>query len=133
MDDLNFLAIAVATVVVLVISTVYYIAWSKQLATLSPAYADVEANARPPAWKISVELIRSLVLAAVVAKLSQLLDVVDWTGALQLGLALWVGFPIVLWTGAVMWERVHPRLAAIHAGDWLLKILVIVVIVVLWR
>jgi hypothetical protein len=32
-----------------------------------------------------------------------------------------------------MWERVHPRLAAIHAGDWLLKILVIAVIVVLWR
>jgi|SRR5918997_3465234 hypothetical protein len=133
MDDLNFLAIAVAAVVVLVVSTVYYIAWSKQLATLSPAYADAEANARPPAWKVSVELIRNLVLAAVVAKLAQLLDVVDWTGALQLGLALWVGFPIVLWTGAVMWERVQPKLAAIHAGDWLLKILVIAVIVALWR
>jgi hypothetical protein len=130
---LNYLAIVVAAVVVFVVSTAWYIAFGKQLAVLSPAYADTEANARPPAWKVAVELVRSLVVASVVAGLADLLDITDWTGALQLGFALWIGFPVVLWTGAVIWEKVPPKLATIHSGDWFLKLLVISVIVAVWR
>lgn len=79
-----------------------------------------------------VELLRSLVVASVLAGLANLLDIVDWTGAFRLGIALWIGFPVILWTGAVIWEKVPSRLAAIHAGDWLLKLLVIGVIVSVW-
>ena len=43
---------------------------------------------------------------------------------------LWIGFPFVLWTGAVIHESTPVRLAAIHAGDWLVKLLLIGVIVV---
>jgi hypothetical protein len=132
MNDLNVLAIVVAAVVVLVLSTVYYTAFGKQLAQLSPAYADAASNARPPAWQVVVELVRSLVVASVLAGLAEGLDIADWTGGFQLGISLWIGFPVVLWTGAVMWEKVPPRLAAIHAGDWLLKLLVIAVIVSAW-
>lgn len=60
------------------------------------------------------------------------LDITDGIGALTLGLALWVGIPVVLWAGAIMWERVPWRMAAIHAGDRLLKVLVIAVIVSVW-
>jgi hypothetical protein len=129
----NVWAILVAAVAVLVVSTVWYSAFSKQMAELSPAYADVAANARPPAWKVAVELVRSLVVATVVAGLAAQLDIVDWTGGVLLGLVLWIGLPVVLWTGAVMWEKVPPKLAAIHASDWLLKLLVIGVIVSVWR
>jgi hypothetical protein len=132
MNEVNVVAVVAAAVAVLVVSTVYYIAFARQLAQLSPAYADAEANARPPAWKVAVELVRSLVVAAVVAKLAQLLDITDWTGAVQLGFSLWIGFPVVLWTGAVMWEKVPSKLAAIHSGDWLLKLLVIAVVVSVW-
>ncbi|MGH7316977.1 MAG: DUF1761 domain-containing protein [Candidatus Rokuibacteriota bacterium] len=52
---------------------------------------------------------------------------------MQLGLGLWIGFPVVLLTGSVVWENVPPKLAAIHSGDWLLKFLVIAVIVSVWR
>jgi hypothetical protein len=48
---------------------------------------------------VVVELVRSLVVASVVAGLAELLDIADWTGAVQLGFALWIGFPVVLWTG----------------------------------
>jgi hypothetical protein len=44
-------------------------------------------------------------------------------------LALWVGFPLVLWVGAVVHERTPLKLAAIHGGDWLIKLLAIGVIV----
>lgn len=130
MNDLNLVAIVVSAIVVFVVSTVYYIAFSNQMAQLNPVYADSATTPAP--WKVAVELARSLIVALVVAKLAQLLDVTDAAGAIQLGASLWVGFPVVLWTGAVMWEKVPSKLAAIHAGDWLLKLSVIALIVSMW-
>ncbi len=43
------------------------------------------------------------------------------------------GFPIVLWTGALIHENTPLRLAAIHAGDWLVQLLVVAVIVSVWQ
>jgi hypothetical protein len=105
------------------------------MARLHPAYTGDSggAAARPPAWKIPLELVRSFVLAYVIARLAVGMGVAGWTGALQLGVLLWIGFPFVLWTGAMMWENVPPKLAAIHAGDWLAKLLLIAVIVGVWR
>jgi hypothetical protein len=34
--------------------------------------------------------------------------------------------------GSVIWDRVPPVTALLHAGDWLLKLLVIAAIVGLW-
>jgi hypothetical protein len=131
--DVNPLAIVAAAVAAIVISTVWYSAFGKQLAELSPAVADAASNARPPAWKVAVELVRSLVVASVLAGLASLLDIEEWPGAAQLGLAMWVGFPVVLLVGSVIWERVPPKLATIHAGDWLVKLLVVSGVVSLWR
>jgi hypothetical protein len=89
-----------------------------------------DADATMPAWKLAVEVLRCLVLAAVVAGLASQIDIDEWTGGLLLGLVLWVGFPFVLWTGAVIHENTPVRLAALHAGDWLLKLVLIGVIVV---
>jgi hypothetical protein len=52
---------------------------------------------------------------------------------MKLGLALWIAFPVVLLVGSVTQENVPWKLAAIHAGDWLAKLLIIAVIVSLWR
>ncbi len=131
MPDLNWLGVAFAAVVVLVVSTIYYIVFTSQLKRLSAAYAD--ASGSPAPWRVLVELARSFVVGAVVAGLVSLIGVTDLAGAIQLGLALWIGFPVVLLTGSVIWEKVPPQLAAIHSGDWLLKLLIITVIVTLWR
>ena len=40
---------------------------------------------------------------------------------------------MVLWIGAIVHEKVPWRMAAIHAGDWLLKLLAVGVIVSLWQ
>jgi hypothetical protein len=39
----------------------------------------------------------------------------------------------VLWIGAVIHENTSWKLAAIHAGDWLAKLLVVAVIVSIWQ
>lgn len=131
--NLDFLAVIAAAAAAFVVSSAYYGAFGKQLAALSPAYADAASGAtRPPAWKMLVEVARSLVVASVLAGLAAELDITNWVEAVALGFALWIGFPVVLWTGAITWEKVPWKLAVIHAADWLVKVLLIAVIVGVW-
>jgi hypothetical protein len=44
-------------------------------------------------------------------------------GTARLGLGLWAAFPVVLLTGSVVHEKVPWQVAAIHGGDWLIKML----------
>jgi hypothetical protein len=129
--DVNLLAVAAATVVAFVLSSAWYVALADQLAAVSPAAA--AAGDRVPPWTVAAELLRSLVAVTVVAGLAAETGTDDWGGGLWLGLALWVGFPLVLWAGAMLHERAPWRLAAIHAGDWLVKLLVVTVIVSVWH
>ena len=129
MSEINYLAIAVAAVAAVVAAFGYYVVLGGQLAAAGSAAADD----RPPAWLPAFELVKHLVLAAVVAGLAAAIDVAGWTEALVLGLALWVGFPVVLLAGSMVHERVSWRLAVIHAGDWFAKLLIIAVIVSIWR
>jgi hypothetical protein len=129
MPDLSLVAVVVTTLVAFALSATYYMVLGTQLATVSPAAA---ADQPRPAT-IVVELARSLVLVAVVAGLAVNTGTDDWTGGLVLGLALWIGFPLVLWAGAMIHEGSPWKLAAIHAGDWLLKLLVVTVIVSVWQ
>ncbi len=130
MPEVNVLAVLVATVVAFVLSSTYYVGLGDQLATVSEA---ARTGEQPSPWAIAAELLRTLVLVAVVGGLASQTATDDWTGGAWLGLALWVGFPLVLWTGAVLHERTPWKLAAIHAGDWLVKLLVVTVIVSVWQ
>jgi hypothetical protein len=127
--ELNPLAIVVAAVIVFVVSTVYYIVFAARMVDLRQGNEDA-GGVQP--WKIGVEIVRSLVLATVIAGLVVLLGVTDLGGALQLALALWIGFPVILLVGSVIWENVNPALATIHAGDWLLKLVIVSGVVTLW-
>jgi hypothetical protein len=127
--SVNILAVVVAAVAAFLASGAWYAVFGNQLKALSTG---VEVS-RPPALQAAVELLRNLVVAAVVAGLVASLELDNWTGAVLLGLALWIAFPVVLLAGSVFHENVPWRLAAIHAGDWLVKLLVIAVIVGLWR
>ena len=129
---MNYLAVLVAAMMAFVASTGWYIVFAKQRATLSAAAATT-ATGMPPAWKVLVELVRSAIVATVLAGLSARLGIVEWTGAVLLAVALWLGFPAMILAGSVQWENVPWRLAAIHAGDWLLKLVLIAVIVGVWR
>lgn len=130
MSDINVLAVAVAAVAAFILSALWYGVFGQLLAELDDAYAE---PGRMPAWKVAVELSRSLVVATVLAWLAVAVDITELAGAVGLGLLLWIGFPVVLLTGSVIHENVPWKLAAIHAGDWLVKLVVIAVIVGLWR
>jgi hypothetical protein len=130
MIQLNLLAIAVAAVAVFVFAGVYYSVLASRGAKYSAAWAE---SSRTPPWLIVVELLKALVVASVIAGLVSLLGVDNPIHAVLLGLVLWITFPVVLLIGSVTHEKVPWPLAAIHAGDWLVKLLVIAVIVSLWH
>jgi Protein of unknown function (DUF1761) len=130
MPDVNLLAVLVATIAAFVSGATYYAVFGEKLAEVSGAAA---AGEQPPPWKLAVELLRCLILAAVVAGLASQGGIDDWTGGLLLGLALWIGFPFVLWTGAVIHEDTPLKLAVIHAGDWLVKLPLVAVIASVWQ
>ena len=130
MPDVNVLAVLAATIAAFMIGGTYYAVLADQLATVSDA---ATAGGQMPPWKLAVELVRCLVLATVVAGLAAEGGVDEWSGGLLLGLALWIGFPFVLWTGAVVHENAPVRLAAIHAGDWLVKLAAVALIVSVWQ
>lgn len=127
--DLDYLPIAAAAVAAFILSGVWYAVFGGQLSRLHPAYAE---GGGPSGSVVVVELVRNLVVATVIAGLISRLPVGTWPGAILLGLALWVGFPVVLLSGSVYHEKVPAQLAAIHGGDWLLKLLAIAVIVTIW-
>jgi hypothetical protein len=130
MPDVDLLAVLVATIAAFVSGATYYAVFGNQLAEVSDPAA---AGEQPPPWKLAVEVLRCLVTAAVVAGLAAQGEIDEWTGGLLLGLALWIGFPLVLWTGAMIHENTPAKLAVIHGGDWLLKLLVVAVIVAVWQ
>jgi hypothetical protein len=135
---MNYSALVVAVIAAFVASSLWYspLLFGKQFMELSGigpgAGLNAGPNAGPNAGKIVGELARNFILAYVIARFVVLLQV-DWKGALSLGVWLWIGFPVLLLSGSVMWQNVPWRLAAIHAGDWLVKILLIAVVFGVWR
>ncbi len=130
MPEIDLPAVLVATFAAFASGGAYYAVLGGRLADASDAAA---ADEQPPSWTYAAELLRCLVLATVVVGLASQGDVDELAGGLLLGVALWVGFPLVLWTGALIHERTPWRLAAIHAGDWLPKLLLVAAIASAWQ
>ena len=134
MSGINVYAVAGAAVAAFVASSLWYILFGKQRMKLLGDDRSAVADMRKVrAWKILAELVRNLVLAYVLARFVVLLGVVGWKSAVQLGVWLWIGFPFMILAGSVMWDNRPWKLAAIHAGDWLMKILLMAVILGVWR
>jgi hypothetical protein len=131
MLGIHYLAVVVAAVAAFVASSVWYIVFGKELAKASAAFA--EALEKPKPWKMLVVIVQSLVLALVLAYFIGLIGGVDWIGAVRVGVLLWIGLSAMQWVGSMLWEKVPVKMAAIHTGDWLVKLVLIAVIVGVWR
>lgn len=128
MPDVNPIAIAAATVAAFLISSVYYAMFAAKMAALRGVEVAARPE-RPPASKLVAELLRSLVLATVIAAVISRGQIDTAAGALALAAAAWVGFPVILLAGSVLWEDVPHRLAFLHAGDWLIKLAAVAAII----
>jgi hypothetical protein len=120
------LSVAAAVVAAFIASSLWYspVIFGKQFIELS----GMSSAAGPAGTKIALELLRNVVLALVILRLTSLLRFADWKNAMKLSALLWIGFPAILLSGSVMWQGVPAALALIHAGDWLMKIFLMMAI-----
>jgi len=118
--------VAAAAVAAFLLSSVYYVAATPvERRVVGEAALD---RGGPQPWKVLSELLRTAILASAFAWIADRAGDLDISHAIVLALVLRVGFPLILLTGSVIWEHVHPVTAAMHAGDWLIKLLLIAVI-----
>ncbi len=124
-------SVVIAGISVFLLSSSYYIALTPiEVRALGPAAPD--RGGRPAPVKALLELARSVLVGAVIAGVARTCHLHTVGSTVLLGLVLWAGFPLVRLTGSIMWDKVPPVTALLHAGDWLLKLLVISAIVGLW-
>lgn len=115
------IGVVLAIVCTFVASSLWYspVLFGKQFFALS----GVVASSQPPIGKFAGEIARTLILGLVILWLLSRQKPTTFRSVLGFVAILWIGFPVILLSGSVMWQNVPPELALIHSGDWLLKIL----------
>ena len=134
--NINYVAVLVAAVVVFILGWLWYspLLFYKPWMRLRGMDPDLAmAGAKMPGGKLLIELLRCLVLAFIIARFVALLGIDNWLSAVHFGVLTWIGFPVILLVGSILWENIPWKVAAIHAGDWLVKMLAIPIIVSVWR
>lgn len=118
--------IFVAAICGFVASSLWYspVLFGRQFLELS----GVVAAFRPSVITVGGEILRNLLLASAISWLLIRCRPIGLSSVLVFAGILWLGFPVTLLSGSVMWQNVPPELAIIHAGDWLIKILLMSVI-----
>jgi heme/copper-type cytochrome/quinol oxidase subunit 2 len=129
---MNYVAIVVAAVAAFVASVVWYALFGNAMTELREADQTAAADSGTSVWTVLFVVAQSLVVAFMLAYFVSRLGIVDWQGAVGVGALVWV-FPAAILLGSVVHEGVPLMLAAIHAGDWLVKLFLIAVIVGVWR
>lgn len=127
-NKINLVSVILATVAAFIVSSIWYIIFGEvwmELRGIDPASA---ANQSMLAWTIAGEFGRTLILAHVMAWFVAALDINNGRKVLKLCLLIWIGFPVVILSGSVIHENVPWKIAAIHAGDWFVKPLAMLLI-----
>ncbi len=128
---LNYIAIVVCTVGAFILSSIWYMVFGKLRAQLLAL--NLKEEQRPKPKNIILELLRTFLLAFLYAVVLSHFRTISLEQSLILGLLLWAAFPFILLSGSVLWDKVPIKLAAIHAGDWFIKLALIALIVGAWR
>jgi uncharacterized protein DUF1761 len=133
MSRVSYWAVVVAIVVAFGESSLWYspLLFGKTWAELRGVAPGAPSSGIPLA-KIPFELVRTSILVLVVARLVTQAGVLGWGPSARFGLWLWLGFPAMLLMGSVLWDDRPWKLEAIHAGDWLLKVLLVCLILGAW-
>lgn len=91
-----------------------------------------EPNPDMPKWTMTLAPLREVLAAFVLAHLIVLIGLSSWKATSRLMLLLWAAFHAVAMAGAVLWDNMQWQLGAVHAGDWLMKMLYMGIVLTIW-
>lgn len=89
-------------------------------------------NPTIPQWTMAFAPLRELIASYVLAFLIVRLNLTNWKSTVQLMLILWLAFHAVGMAGAILWDNMQWQLGMVHAGDWLMKMLFMGVVLTSW-
>ena len=127
MKGINKLAVVAAAVAAFVASSVWYAVFGNATMELSGIGQATAADMANPAYTALFVVAQSLVVAFMLSYFVARLGTAGPKDAVRLGFLVWI-FPAMILLGSVVHENVPWMLATIHAGDWLLKLLLMAVI-----
>lgn len=122
MSGTSYLRIVAAALAAFVASSAWYTVFGGAMTELSGAGPATATSTGAAVGTMLFVVAQSLVVALMLAYLVSRLGIADRKAAMGLGTLVWV-FPASILLGSVVHENVPPMLAAIHAGDWLAKLL----------
>lgn len=131
MLKISYWAVVVGAFAAFVMSSLYYrpLLLGNVWRAVDPAAV---IGTAPLIWKVIGEIVRTVIITYVLARLIVLLGGGGWKRAVGLAVLVWFGFSAMMWLGAIMWEGTPWQIAAIHSGDWLLKTILICFVLGLW-
>lgn len=124
---INLWSVLLATLVAFIISSIWYANFGKllmQLHGVDPLTAQQDISP----LTMLLELARTFILGIILAYFVGTLQINQWMAAIKLTAILWIGFPFILLTGSILHENFPWRIAIIHAGDWFIKPLAMILI-----
>ncbi|MCB0511610.1 MAG: DUF1761 domain-containing protein [Bacteroidetes bacterium] len=89
-------------------------------------------NPALPQWTMIFAPLRELIATFVLGILIIRINITDWKNAMKLMFILWLAFHAVGMAGAILWDNMQWKLGAVHAGDWLMKMLFIGIVLTIW-
>jgi hypothetical protein len=130
----SYSAMVVAVIAAIAVSSIWYspLLFGKQAMELNGANRAGTADTAIQAWKSLIDIVREFVVVYVLARFVSGLGIVDWKSALRVGFWVWLGFPVQMLVGASLWDNKPWALDLIHAGDWLMKMLLMALILAKW-
>lgn len=127
---INYWAIVVTGIIAFILSLIWYspFIFGKIWAEHRNAYTQ-----SAPSWTMIFAPVRELIASYVIAILITRLIITDWKRAVRLILLLWLAFHAVGMAGAILWDNMSWQLGLVHAGDWLMKMLFMSIVLSLWH
>lgn len=132
---INYLAIIAAAVASFIAGAVWYspLLLGKEYINLRGINPGTMKDMRPAAWELIGEFVRNLIIAYVLARFILQHEIVNLKSAVRTGLWIWIGFQAMLLVGSVLHEKMPLKLYFIHAGDALVKTLIMSAIIGVWQ
>ena len=128
--NINFLAVIVTGLIAFALSLMWYspILFGK----IWMEYRNASPQTSP-GWTMLFAPLRELIVSYVLALLITRLMLTDWKSAAKLIFLLWLAFHAVGMAGDIIWDNMPWPLGAVHAGDWLMKMLFMAIVLSIWH
>lgn len=129
-QKINYIAVIVTGFVAFILSGIWY-----SPMVFGPIWMTYRTAAPPdfPEWTMAFAPLRELIASYVIALLITKLALTTPRSAVHLMLLLWLAFHAVGMAGAILWDHMAWQLGAVHAGDWLMKMLFMALVLSAWH